>query len=80
MIAIAVRTFARYAELLGDPVLVEVASPATVAQVIQALRRLPGAEQLPERPLVAVDHAMAELTTPVTGTSRVALLPPLAGG
>lgn len=80
MAIVQVRTFARYAELLGDPVGVEIELPTTVANLIVALRRMPGGDRLPNQPLVAVDHAVAGTAAVVSLGSSVALLPPLAGG
>ncbi len=76
-----VATFARYAELLGGHDLdVELATPATVADLIAALRMLPGGAALPAAPLVAVNLNLADHSTPVAAGDEVALLPPLAGG
>jgi MoaE-MoaD fusion protein len=79
---VTVRLFARYAEALGaERVEVTLSSPATVADVLRALRaEVPAASALPARPLCAInlDHALP--STPVTDGAEVALLPPLAGG
>ncbi len=77
---ITVRTFARYAEVVGERIALELTPPATVGDVIAALRAAPGGARLPAALLVAVDHRMADVDTPVTDASIVALLPPLAGG
>lgn len=82
MPTVTVRFFARYAELAGiDTASVRVADPATVADVLRAVRAaLPAATALPERPLAAVNLRQARLDAPVRDGDEVALLPPLAGG
>jgi molybdopterin converting factor small subunit len=73
--------FARYAELLGaDEVEVELPSGAIVADLVTALRQLPGGDALPVAPLVALDRRQASLGQPVGSPRELALLPPLAGG
>lgn len=80
MARLEVRTFARYAELLGDPAAVELTMPSSVSALLDALRQLPGGDVLPSHPLVAINHTMASLDTPIRAGDVVALLPPLAGG
>ena len=81
MNSFTVATFARYAELMGATTLqVTVQEPATVADLIHALRSMPGGELLPAEPLVAVNLRQAAATTPITPRDQLALLPPLAGG
>ncbi len=76
-----VLTFASYAEVMGSAMLeVELAEPATVADLISALRRLPGGDSLPVTPLIAVNLELASSTVPVAAGDELALLPPLAGG
>jgi molybdopterin synthase catalytic subunit/molybdopterin converting factor small subunit len=79
---IRVRFFARYAELVGrSEAAVAVALPATVGDVVRRVRaELPGAEQIPERPLAAVNLRHARLDAGVRDGDEVALLPPIAGG
>ena len=74
--------FASYAEAFGAPtVTVDLASDATVADLVDALRAHPrGGALLPARPLVAVDRAYAAAGDPVIGRGEVALIPPVAGG
>jgi molybdopterin synthase sulfur carrier subunit len=80
-VTVRVLLFASYAEALGQPSLtLSVPAPATVAGVIQVLRRQPGGERLPERPLAAVNLEQARLDSPVKPGDEVAVLPPLAGG
>ena len=80
-VSIRVLLFARYAEVLGrDALTVELAAPATVGDLLARLRSLPGGEQLPPRPLCAVNLIQASDQTPITPADEVAVLPPLAGG
>jgi molybdopterin converting factor small subunit len=73
--------FARYAELLGaESVEVELGDDATVADLVDALRALPGGVSLPAAPLVAVAHARAAFDAVIPPDAELALLPPLAGG
>ena len=80
---ITVRFFARYAELTG----LETASlplpngSATVAEVLDLVRKsIPGARELPARPLAAINLRQAKLDARVQDGDEVALLPPLSGG
>jgi len=79
---VTVRFFARYAELVGrEEAAVFVALPATVADVVRRVREeLPGARQLPERPLAAVNLKHVKLDARVGDGDEVAFLPPVAGG
>ena len=53
--SVTVLLFASYADALGaDSVSVELPPQATVADVLADLRRRPGADALPPKPLVAV--------------------------
>jgi molybdopterin synthase sulfur carrier subunit len=80
-VTVRVLLFASYAEALGHASLtLTVPAPATVAAVIQLLRRRPGGELLPERPLCAVNLEQARLDSPVQAGDEIAVLPPLAGG
>lgn len=74
--------FASYAELVGrEETLLDVALPATVADVVRQLREeFSWAHPLPERPLAAVNLRQVQLDAPVQAGDEVALLPPLAGG
>lgn len=76
-----VRLFARYAELFGaEHVEVMLPTPARVADLIGALRALPGGASLPARPFIAVNMAQATPDDVVHPGDELALLPPLAGG
>lgn len=76
-----VAAFARYAELLGGSSLdVDLPDRATVADLITALRSLPGGASLPATPLVAVNLEVADAATVIAPGDALAVLPPLAGG
>ncbi|MGH7584480.1 MAG: MoaD/ThiS family protein [Gemmatimonadales bacterium] len=76
-----VRLFARYAELIGtDTVEVDLPPKARVADLVSALRALPGGNALPRAPFVAVNLAQAGPDIALDPGDDVALLPPLAGG
>ena len=79
---ISVRFFARYAELAGCTWShVNVATPATVADVIARVREVfPGTQALPAQPLAALNLRQVKLDAPVNEGDEVALLPPLSGG
>ena len=79
---VRVRFFARYAEFVGrEEAVVLLSLPATVADVVRRVREeLPGARQLPERPLAAVNLKHVKLDARVDDGDEVAFLPPVAGG
>ena len=80
-ITVRVLLFASYAESLGGEVLeLTVPEPATVADVVGRVRRLPGGGALPPKPLCARNLAHAGQDDPVTAGDEIAILPPLAGG
>jgi len=80
-LAVPVRLFARYAELLGaERVTIEVPAPATVAVLLERLRAAYPAAALPARPLVAVNLRQVSLDAVLAPGDEVALLPPLSGG
>jgi len=73
--------FARYAECFGAESLeVSLPTSATVADLVRALRQLPGGELLPPQPLVAVNLTQVGSAYPLVAGDEIALLPPLAGG
>ena len=74
--------FASYAEAFGaSQVRVQVPVDATVADVIAALRALPGGGVLPASPLVAVSRRYARDTRAVVPAgAEIAVIPPVAGG
>ena len=73
--------FASYAETLGGPkVTIELRQGATVGDVLEQLRRLPGAERLPPAPMIAVNHRYARREDAVAPGDEIAVIPPVAGG
>jgi molybdopterin converting factor subunit 1 len=74
--------FATYRELAGaDELLVELAAPATVADLVRELRgSRPGLAALPPAPAVAVNLEYAPLSTALRDGDEVAFIPPVAGG
>ena len=80
-LAVSVRLFARYAELLGaEQLTIDVPAPATVAALLERLRAAYPAAGLPARPLVAVNLRQVPLDAGLAPGDEVALLPPLSGG
>lgn len=78
---ITVLLFAAYADALGaDTLAIDVSDPATLADVVTAVRRRPGGDRVPPAPLVAVNQRYAALSDPVVASDEVALIPPVAGG
>ena len=79
--SVTVLLFASYADALGAPsVSVDLPDEATVADVLAAVARRPGAELLPALPLVAVNQRYAGVSTRVSSGDEIALIPPVAGG
>lgn len=79
--SVPVLLFASYADTFGTRRLeVPLVPPCTVADLVAALRRLPGGERLPAKVLVAVNHAFADPHHLVHTSDEVALIPPVAGG
>lgn len=73
--------FASYADAFGARRIdVRMDAPCTVAELVAALRRLPGGERLPTKVLVAVNQAFANEAQPISATDEIALIPPVAGG
>ena len=80
-LTLRVLLFASYAETLGfDSVELRVEAPATVGDVLERLRALPGGERLPPRPLCALNLTHVRADAPLSGGDELAILPPLAGG
>jgi molybdopterin synthase sulfur carrier subunit len=80
-LTVRVLLFASYAEALGfEAVELALDSPATVDDVVERLRSLPGGERLPFRPLCAVNLAQTAGDAPLSAGDELAILPPLAGG
>ena len=78
---VAVLLFASYADALGyDRIALELPAGASVGDVVEHVRRLPGAERLPPAPLVAVNQEYASAQHRLTPGDEVAIIPPVAGG
>lgn len=81
MAHVTVLLFASYADAFGARALpVPVRAPCTVADVVDAMRALPGGDRLPAQPLVAVNHAWAAPEAVVQVGDELAVIPPVAGG
>ena len=79
--SVNVLLFASYADALGAPsVSVDLPDEATVADVLAAIAKRPGAELLPALPLVAVNQRYAATTARVNAGDEIALIPPVAVG
>lgn len=80
-ISVRVLLFASYAEAIGrDALELVLPGPATVADVVSQIRRLPGGRLLPPKPLCARNLAHAGQDDLVMAGDEIAILPPLAGG
>lgn len=78
---VTVLLFASYADALGASSLdVELPGDATIDDVMEAVRRRPGAERLPRAPLVALNQRYADAGSAVREGDEIALIPPVAGG
>lgn len=81
MTQLQVLLFASYADAFGSgAVTITVPEPATVDDVLIALRELPGGRVLPASPLVAVDRRYTPGDAPVRPGQEIAVIPPVAGG
>jgi molybdopterin converting factor small subunit len=81
MSPVSVLLFASYADAFGTRTLpVPISAPCSVAELVNAMRPLPGGDRLPATPLVAVNHAYAQPSVMVMPGDEVALIPPVAGG
>ena len=80
--SVSVLLFASYADAFGTRRLtVPVDPPCTVSEVVSAMRRMPGGEKLPPRPLVALNQEwLQDLEATVSTSDEVAVIPPVAGG
>jgi molybdopterin converting factor small subunit len=81
-VTLTVQFLARYAELVGmASTRITLAAPATVSLVLGEIRKqYPGARQIPERPVCALNLSQVDLSTDVAEGDELALLPPVAGG
>ena len=73
--------FASYRDLVGAEELeLDLAEGATVRQLVDQVRSRPGADAIPETPVVAVNREYASVETPLREGDEVAFIPPVAGG
>jgi molybdopterin converting factor subunit 1 len=73
--------FASYADALGgDRITLDLPAGASVRELLDHVRRLPGAERLPPTPIVAVNEHYATTRQLLTTGDEVAIIPPVAGG
>jgi molybdopterin synthase sulfur carrier subunit len=80
-VTLRVLLFGSYAEILGfDSVEVTLDSLATVGDVLERLKALPGGEKLPPRPLCALNLSQVSVNAALSPSDELAVLPPLAGG
>ena len=78
---VTVLLFASYADALGNTELdLVLPAGATVADAIRQVSQLPGAEQVPPSPLVAVNERYASMDQRLSAGDELALIPPVAGG
>jgi molybdopterin converting factor small subunit len=78
---VPVLLFASYADAFGTRRLdVPVSPPCAVAELVDAMRALPGGDRLPAVPLVAINHQWVSAEAVVNGKDEVAVIPPVAGG
>jgi molybdopterin converting factor subunit 1 len=78
---VAVLLFASYAEAFGgDRLTIDVPAGSSVRDLVDHLRRFPGAERLPPVPLIAVNQQYAAPHQRLTAGDEVAVIPPVAGG
>jgi molybdopterin synthase sulfur carrier subunit len=80
-LTVRVLLFASYADTLGfDAVELSFEAPATVGDVLDHLRALPGGERLPPKPLCALNLTHVRSDALLSRGDELAILPPLAGG
>lgn len=78
---ITVRFFASYADELGlTHAELALDDSASVTDLLESIAVLPGADCLPQNPMVAVNHVYASPNTRLRPGDEVALIPPVAGG
>jgi molybdopterin converting factor subunit 1 len=73
--------FASYADALGgDRLTLELPVGSSVRELLDHVRRLPGADRLPPSPVVAVNHEYATAAQRLSAGDEIAIIPPVAGG
>jgi molybdopterin converting factor small subunit len=80
-VTITALLFASYADVLGaNQLRLTLAPGSTVADALLELRRRPGGDRLPPRPLTAVNLSYAEHARVLEPGDELAVIPPVAGG
>ena len=80
-LTIRVLLFGSYADSIGrDALELRLPAPATIADAVARLRALPGGEQIPPRPLCALNLSQVPVESVLASDAELAILPPLAGG
>lgn len=78
---VTVLLFASYADALGTSSLrMELGAGGRVQDVVERVRAMPGAGNLPPAPLVAVNERWAAPAQPLQPGDEVAIIPPVSGG
>lgn len=73
--------FASYRDLVGaEEIEFELPAGSTVAELVAIVRARPGADTLPDAPVVAVNHEYVPVETVLRDGDEVAFIPPVAGG
>jgi len=73
--------FASYRDLAGaEEIAFDLPEGSTVAELVERVRSLPGADAIPEAPAVAVNREYASIDTVLSDGDEVAFIPPVAGG
>ena len=80
-VTITLLLFAAYADALGrSSMRLQMSPGATVSELLEQIREIEGAEQLPPSVLVAVNEEYATRDRVLEAGDEVALIPPVAGG
>lgn len=80
-LTVRVLLFGSYAETLGfESTELSFEAPASVGDVLERLRSLPGGGRLPPKPMCALNLTHVRSDAPLSGGDELAVLPPLAGG
>ncbi len=79
---VSVLLFASYADAFGArSVPVTVQAPITLADLVSALRALPGGDVLPSSPVIAVNRVyVRDHSLTISAVDEIAVIPPVAGG
>ena len=73
--------FASYRDLVGaEEIELDLPEGSTVSELVDLVRSRPGADAIPEAPVVAVNREYASADTVLSDGDEVAFIPPVAGG